>query len=301
MKKNLGRSVLLAVKVSALSPFVVSCANNSESKVNSEYTFCHEGKSYKDQGHTVEDPNTEWVCGLPEVPNDQRCEKLQATVCAGGTLQGPHDVPTSVGAWAYATDKQGMEFKCLCGCFAPDTKIWVDSDDVKVATLSEAAKYQSVTVKVRMSLGDLASFEDSKQLRGIDFLNGLEEKPLVKIQSESGQSLTVTSKHPILLLQDGKEVLVQAQDLKTDDILVLRDGTKTKLKALSSVLAPKNAIRVYNFDTKAEKTIGHIISANGIQVGDNYLQNAIAELKHRVAVRKDATALPIDDLIKEIK
>lgn len=278
---------LLAIELS-------SCSKGSESDLNTEWSFCHGGLGYSDQAHTLRQPDKDWICALPEHPNDQRCVKIQEKICQGGTLSGSHDVPTSVGAWGSVPNTDGDDVKCLCGCFAGDTNIATLDGAEAISTLAEAAKYQDVAVLTRSRLGNLSEFIKSPEMRGGDFLNGLEDKPLIGIMTESGHSLDVTSKHPILVLTNRKQVLKQASELILGDTLLEANGTPTKIKAIIS----RKSQLVYNFDTKSKNLIEHIVLANGLQVGDNRLQNMLHDLEQRIDKRANGDLSYLENILK---
>lgn len=171
---------------------------------------------------------------------------------------------------------------CSCGCFAPDTLI---STFNRLTGDDQLANAMDITLaKNNFDLYHLA--EDANLSRFILersnvrlTTKGKEFKDLVVIKTNSGKTLRLTQKHPVLTAA-GKMVL--AKDLTARDVLKSQQGTSVEIE---SVTFKKYTGDVVNFSTEAEGMNQHVIFAEGLAVGDQYWQASLEDEMNQVFIR----------------
>ena len=262
-----------------------------------DFVYCRSGsphgEAFTDPGFTVPAaPDLQYICGLPVDDHvNQRCPVAIKSACQIGIVGGDaatpgrHNVPS--GAWfeAIATTGSATPVKCHCGCFAPDTQVWTTNGDYAIGNLLEISKLQDVSPMVRGSLDDMRAFTAGLPLRAHHFTAGPEAKPLVVIQTSNDKALRLTDTHPVLVLRQGEQVFLRADEIVLGDILFDRDGREVTVTALSSAMLPASA-KVINFASQDKNPLAHIIVANDIQVGDHLWQQAINDDATRAELRK---------------
>ena len=216
--------------------------------------------------------------------------------CTKGKIPGPHDVPSD--AYYLSTSTSGQKaVKCQCGCFATNTMISAANEDVKIEDLLQMSKYFDVKVRSRSNLSETQSFEDSPSMNASFFTKGPEEDLLVSFEMENSKTLKVTKTHPILVLRETKEIMLRADEIKLSDLLLNNWGGTVGIVKITREVSQSDVI---NFDTKAESLAGHIVLAEGVQVGDNFWQSKLEVEKGRLAYRSNPRDLSyVTELQKE--
>ena len=172
--------------------------------------------------------------------------------------------------------KLQFTFSCKCGCFAPNTNILTSDGDVLVDEIVAAPDMYGIH-----AFGEDGSYKNEFN-DVVDVTKGDNLEPMVSI-SAGGHSVQITASHPVLLA-DG--TVVKASDLSNDSILMLAGGDEVTIDTIDKNVAYYG--RVYNFSTgtKESDMADHIVSANGILMGDLYLQNALNKDSAAVSARQ---------------
>ena len=142
------------------------------------------------------------------------------------------------------------------GCYTEGTQIQIsDSNSIAIEDLQ-------VGYSVLRSNGTFAKITK--------IVKGPEKKPVIKLELENGQSVTLTEKHPIVT----EAGLVLAKDVSIGTKLLSKDG---KWYSLKSMTTHKYDGLVYNVQLDGQKELDHLLLSNGIVTGDLYLQNRLNE------------------------
>lgn len=249
-----------------------------------EYTACRDGKAFWSNKYGFRDEARDWICRLrPDVANP-RCIAAQDFFCEGAK-KGPHDVPNGGWAWFLAF-VEGVEgpVRCTCGCFHPETEILSFFGALSIAELLERSRTEPVRVLRRNSVDDPGDFVLSQSMRAPNFTAGPEEKPLYHLYLDNGRELLLTSKHPVLVRRAGQLALIRAEGLSLSDQLFDEQGHPVALEELGTERLDKSQ-KVINFSAGDRDPLAHLIVANSIQVGDNYLQQHLDILHGRLKNR----------------
>jgi hypothetical protein len=239
----------------------------------------------------VNHPELDYICAYPtasesddpELRNTTRCinaDKKHCELGAGGVAgPGDHSIPKD--AWYAQTGvtKNFPNIRCQCGCFVGETNIAGISDYERIDVLAERAKVMPVGIRLFSQTRGQAV---SQPLRGADFTVGPEDKPVIRIATTSGASVTLTEFHPILVQRNNVWTMIQAKNLEIADVLMNEDGKIAVVESLDSYKLDSALNKVYNLDTRAADPEDHVISANGILVGDIYWQKRLSEESSRV-------------------
>jgi intein/homing endonuclease len=171
--------------------------------------------------------------------------------------------------------------RCMCGCFTPDVVLDTTSGPKTILDLFESAKTDPFRLITQSEMFS-AEYSVSPWLTRSAFTVGPEEKPVFKFTTDNGESITVTEKHPMVLNVDGEYELRLAREVREGDLFLAKDGTNRVVVSIESYMLPKDNNLVYNVNTKGERVLDHVITANGILVGDLYLQNFLNERAQKV-------------------
>ncbi|GAF69305.1 unnamed protein product, partial [marine sediment metagenome] len=149
--------------------------------------------------------------------------------------------------------------KFFWGCLSADSMVLMeDGTERRVDMISAGDRVQT------------ASHGSSLLVR--DIVTGTEEKPCVRIVTETGRSLLVTDEHPI----SKSEGFRLAKELSAGDLI----RTKSGLEAVHSIAEEQYEGIVYNMMLDGEEEsaqIGAAHYANGILVGDGNMQGALLQ------------------------
>ncbi len=168
---------------------------------------------------------------------------------------------------------------CVCGCFEANTRIlgWSEQEMPKWTKVSEIKRDSKISSLDRNSTLSNVTYAEKKASFST---SGQEISPLYVFDTTAGK-LSVTQNHAVLLA-DGR--LVAAKDVKPSDALVSTNGSTA---AIVSIERKVTTLPVYNFqvaNVKSNKE--HLVAAEGLIVGDLYLQNSISQLKNSILARK---------------
>lgn len=168
---------------------------------------------------------------------------------------------------------------CVCGCFEANTRVLtLDAQELPQWTNVSEIKRDSKIISVgKFATLENLSFEKSTVSHNT---SGPEDSAMYIFNTTAG-SLSVTQNHAILLA-NGE--LVAAKDVKLTDALVAANGLTAELV---SIERKATKLPVYNFQvTNVKSDKEHLIVAEGLIVGDLYLQNRILRTKNSVLSRK---------------
>lgn len=238
-------------------------------------------------GTTDDGPNA-WICNRPngletgEEPTT-RCQVSTQSNCqigAGGesSVAGFHNVPRD--AWFLESSKTpgiGM-IRCQCGCFTGDMSLLTTEGWLTFQNAALSASKKPFRVAVPGREGKLFA---SEWLANKDFTVGPEEKPVIRLETTDGSAVHLTENHPVLIVREDEQVMVQAKSLRVGDSLLRMDGQSTSIKRLNRFLLPAQDKKVFNVDTKEKTAEGHVILVNGLQMGDVKWQLRLSEREAR--------------------
>jgi hypothetical protein len=169
---------------------------------------------------------------------------------------------------------------CPNGCFDGDTQILTGMGHDGSASYTAAAEllpsHPLVTLsdKSGMDAFDLVSRPISRVVYG-------PEKPALFVFAMSnGATLRVTSHHPMVL---DSGVIVEAAKVELGAAFVGIDGEPVFVKAIDREPATGD---VFNFETRGDGQLGHVMAAEGVLVGDLKLQNELAAEETLIALRR---------------
>jgi hypothetical protein len=169
---------------------------------------------------------------------------------------------------------------CPEGCFAADTQILSS-----VTTDGEASYMSAQSVKPDsplMSMADESSLDDvflaQRSVKRI--VAGPEDAGLYAFSLANNRTLRVTMHHPMVL---DSGVLVEAKDV---DLSMSFAGMDGKPVAIKSITREKPTGDVFNFETRGETQLSHIIVAEGVLVGDLKIQNELSDEEGSIALRR---------------
>ncbi|MDQ3233855.1 MAG: Hint domain-containing protein [Pseudobdellovibrionaceae bacterium] len=259
---------------------------------NEFWGFCKDGKAFSDAAMTLPKAESDWVCALPTgaetgihvETSTARCLLDQRENCefgAGGSgARGDHNVPRAAWYWLAGLTADQPDVRCECGCFTGDVKVLTHLGPMRLDEAStKASSLGGISMAVQRD--ERGGYKGSARLTNKNFVVGPEEKPIVHIATVSGQNLTMTDGHPVLVLRKGNWQMVRAEELVFGDTVMSAEGTEDKVSEITSHLLPESDRLVYNFDTQGKSDYEHIIFANGLRVGDLHWQKRLSEENSR--------------------
>jgi hypothetical protein len=171
---------------------------------------------------------------------------------------------------------------CTCGCFAPEVRIAVinASNESQWLRIDKVAEHPN-TYKL-WTFTNYTSFSNLKpKKRSLKRITrGPELKPLVYVTAENGSVLGLTEEHAVLL---SNGVMITAKSLEVGQELVGIDGIPKRIVAIE-----RKAISgdVYNVLASGKSKLAHLISAEGLIVGDLAWQNSLSSELNSIVMRK---------------
>jgi len=171
---------------------------------------------------------------------------------------------------------------CRCGCFEKTTTL-------RTLSLSSGQEQEALVSEIDVDSHEVFAMTEASTLSAIRLeprpltatTVGDEELPLVWVHLANGTALGLTTEHAVLL---SSGVMVPAKALTASDVLVSENGQAV---AISSIERLPTSDPVYNVLTDAGlQHKGHIVSANGVLVGDIMWQNTLAADLGDVIVRE---------------
>jgi hypothetical protein len=165
---------------------------------------------------------------------------------------------------------------CKCGCFDASTEIY--TYEMGVIPVSELLVGDSVN-----QLSNAATLNAIElQPAPIELvLSGEEKTDMYQFKLDNGVLLKLTQHHGVLL-SSGQ--MIAAKDVTLKDQLVDENGYFISIQSID-LIAPSK--RVYNFEVQGDTKKQHIISAEGILVGDVAWQNQYAQDLNAILLRND--------------
>jgi len=221
--------------------------------------------------------------------NPERCEVQRKYALAKGCInQNDYNRLQALGGMPTCFEADGTFMGwCPCGCFAPDTAVKVNGAD-----LSQEEKIERVVqlfaLNNRPTVARLNSYSKEK---GVEFASapvrnvsvGPEEAPMVIIDTANSASkghIELTINHPVLL-EDGS--IIRAEKLQPGQKLL---NYKGQPETITGISRKKFEGLVYNLNVDSQKDSEHIVSANGLLMGDLYLQGSMNYFENQVLVRQ---------------
>lgn len=212
-----------------------------------------------------------------------RCQKLQTAA------QSANLVDADAFAWITShgycpildeDDNGNKVISSICpqGCFSEDTLVSLP-DDAGEATIPVS----------RVATGtQLLSLDDEASLGALSFaphfvervVHGPETIPLFAFELASGRTLRVTMQHP-MVLSDGR--IVAAHAVPENASLLGADGAPVEIVATRRETTTGE---VFNAALTSDSNEGHVLVAEGVLVGDLFLQNQVASEQNSIALRK---------------
>lgn len=173
---------------------------------------------------------------------------------------------------------------CTCGCFAADTLLKIDANQLSAASSSVKSIVLAHAAGERPELAHLSS---SATLGSLDFKNspvrnvsvGVEKAPLFVIRTSAG-SISLTANHPAVLA-DGS--IRRTEKLRIGDALLGYDGQARKILAIER---RSTSAKVYNVNVDTDQDGEHLIVANGFLMGDLYLQGSLHYFENQLLIRQ---------------
>lgn len=234
-----------------------------------------------------DEPNA-WICNLENgvqtgEENSVRCQNSTLSFCqvgAGGDVNVPgfHNIPAA--AWfAQASVKPGLGMiKCQCGCFTGDMNVLTTQGWISFNDASKVASKKPFRLGIPGANGELLA---SDFVVNTDFTVGPEDKQIIRLATADGLAVHLTENHPVLVFRDEERVMVQARSVKVGESILRQDGTPAEIVEISRFSLSENDKNVFNVDTKATTSEGHVILVNGLQMGDAKWQQRLSERESR--------------------
>ncbi|MBF0299072.1 MAG: hypothetical protein HQK51_10155 [Oligoflexia bacterium] len=237
-------------------------------------------------------PDLDYICKLPVasqmgVNYVDRCVNADISNCqadAGGKPAesfGENDVPSE--GWYNPPGNLWFPtaVRCRCGCFTSDTLIKTANGYGAIEVVSADAYLNPIRVALPFLSNKAREQKYSGLLVTRNFTKGPENKPILRIKLENGKFIDLTDMHPVLVKEKGALKMIQASKVNLDSTLLTEDRHEVKVKEIETrVLQGNNS--VYNVDTKEATAEGHIVSANGLQMGDMIWQQKLSEQEERI-------------------
>jgi hypothetical protein len=168
---------------------------------------------------------------------------------------------------------------CPEGCFASDTQLLGRYDDGK-ASYVKASQVTPESTLVSMTddstLGKVALTKRSINR----IVAGPEDADLYVFALANGKTLRVTMHHPMVI---DSGVVITARNVTPDMSFVGMDGRSVRINSITRE-APVGD--VYNFVTKGETQLSHIIVAEDVLVGDLKIQGELADEEGSISLRR---------------
>jgi len=160
---------------------------------------------------------------------------------------------------------------CAVGCFVRGTKLLV------LDSVADALVWTPVeNIVQNHSRYHMIALDRSATRSNLEFVDlpirftvvGPELKPLVIIKTENQRTLGLSSEHAVVLSNGN---LIRAELLRVGDSLISSDGS---VDVIVEIARPNTDDDVFNLAVETEFEQSHLILAEGLLVGDQYLQGA---------------------------
>lgn len=220
----------------------------------------------------------------------EKCERQRQNALAKKCIdEAAYDTLKAQGGMpsCYEDDATLMGW-CPCGCFSAETQIKVNSENLdqeetaqRVVDLFGAGNRPQVA---HLSADSSVSKGVKLKTSGVRNASvGPEELPLVVVDTDSQGSkghIELSSFHPVLLA-DGS--ILRAERLRPGHKLLNYLG---KPETIKTVTRKNYAGLVYNFNVDSSVDSEHVVIANGLLMGDLYLQGSLTYFENQILVRQ---------------
>ncbi|MEI8026708.1 MAG: hypothetical protein WCI18_10200 [Pseudomonadota bacterium] len=186
-----------------------------------------------------------------------------------------------VGHW-YSLQEDGVQKRCQCGCFGDETEFATASGSITGTDL--IAQYSTEGARL-LSLDSISSRTHSE--RDINCVIFGPEKELVfEVTTVSGRKVTISSQHPVLIVDHSGEVLAvkAASKMAVGEFVLAEDGVADRVV---SIQQKPYTQRMFNFNLASTDAQNHFIPAKRIVLGDNAWQQRLASVDARILLRAD--------------
>ncbi|MDA9951194.1 Hint domain-containing protein [Oligoflexaceae bacterium] len=191
-------------------------------------------------------------------------------------------IDSATGEWARKSNyfptyvKRGTKIGgvCQCGCFAAGTKLLTGSGWQSVAAFKKGSLVTSFDHQSKLSRPEYSERVVKSAI------NGPEKAALYTFVTESGQRISVTQHHG-MVLANGR--MKAAKDIEVGERFVTVDGEGVKVVQIKRV---KTSDPVYNIEVTADFKGDHIIAADGLLVGDLVWQNSMKKELGSIQLRR---------------
>ena len=180
----------------------------------------------------------------------------------------------------------GETKRCVCGCFAEDTKFLGDEGNLSGTEL--ISKSTGDLAHVGPRLYTLAS-DNGRVLVPLE-INGIvygrEQKPVYVVTTSSGKKVVLSDQHPVLVVKnDGSFLAVKTVAKVNIGDHVLSDHGQ--VDRVDMVETKQYQGRMVNFNVMSENPLNHFVAAGGLILGDNAWQQRLASFEARILQRAD--------------
>ncbi|WP_437755727.1 Hint domain-containing protein [Sorangium sp. So ce1389] len=175
--------------------------------------------------------------------------------------------------------------RCQCGCFAEETVFRAAEQDV---TGKDLIKIGTGSSALLLSSDDVDHWSASyRPIHSIVW--GPEKKLSYKITSQNRtheSSIILTGNHPVVIGDEAGDakLVKRADDVIVGDLLVNENGEPEPVISVESFEYTGNTV---NFRINSDDGAHHFVIANGLRMGDNGWQQALAKRDTRLLDRAD--------------
>lgn len=239
----------------------------------------------------------EQLCNIPILTPQSRCilEAVPAsrlrTICSPQTA-GCDTIPGGCignlepGNWAVVqvlVNKQLVERRCVCGCFAEETAVESNHGPIAATRMLEE--------KDRIENGEMqfvtTSGFDAEPLKSntlTQLVAGPETEASYTLYTRSGRTLTLSGKHPVYITNQEHQLqeVRKAEDLETGLALSTLDGD---IDIIERIEKGDYAGRMVNFTVDSTRNSEHFFFGNQIKIGDNAWQQYLVKRQARMISR----------------
>ena len=198
---------------------------------------------------------------------------------------------TPIGHW-YPYKDNGVMYRCQCGCFGEETVFNIGGNAVTGREIIDAGKdYQNSDLSIQsLSEFDNTGRTEFREMNG--FVSGDEKEDAFTFTTSTGKKVTLSKSHPVLVVAaDGTvQAMKTSGEVKKGDFFLSDLGGAEEVSNIET--APYSG-KMVNFNVKSTNPAHHIVSANGLLLGDNAWQQRLASVHARVLWRAD--------ILKEIR
>lgn len=223
-----------------------------------------------------------------------RCTEDKSTFGTAKTMCAPAACPPGIsgcigtlgrGNW-YVVSIDGEALRCQCGCVAEETYFDTNAGFLSAREMINSRDAQSAHNLKLLSQDD---YENNQvTYHSISNINNGPEKNLVfSFITDTEESVTVSSNHPVVISDGEQERMVRAMDVKESDFLTNSYGDLVKIKM---ILEHEYSHEMVNFDVNSRTRIAY---PNGFKMGDNAWQQYLAQTDRRI--------LTFGDILKAIE